>query len=114
MLGRCFDCHRSEHVREWIKDSTNEDVLKELDGFTNEIEDYKESLSRFLTMRASRDRTEIEYNTALHSAQNLVTEADNMIHVTSAKLSEKTQSSYKDISRTKIILYVLVIMTTRV
>jgi PAS domain S-box-containing protein len=110
IMVSCFECHRSGDVRKKLKVSTTEHALEILNNLSDEIDGYKESLSRFLTMRANHNRTEKEYNMAFQIAKKLVTEINNMVHMTSLKLSEKTQSSYRDISSAKFMLYALVIV----
>jgi len=91
-------------------DLTNNDVVKKLNALTNGIGEYKESLSRFLTMGTNGDRTVVEYNKAFNIAEKLGKEVYEMVHTTRAELAEKTKSSYADISRTKSMLYILVVM----
>ncbi len=110
MMGNCFDCHQSANVKKMLNDLANEDVLKKLHDLSDKTDEYKESLSRFLTMSANRERTEREYSTALHLAGELLKNVNDMVHSTSAKLAEKTQSSYTDISKTKFVLYLFVAM----
>jgi methyl-accepting chemotaxis protein len=110
MMGRCMACHQSPQMLKGDNAAARHYVLSRLYGLRNNIDEYKESLSRFLTMRAGRDRTAIEFNQAFHTAEQLVTEVNTMVHATSAKLAERTQSSYKDISKTKNLLYGLVVL----
>ncbi|UCG22410.1 MAG: PAS domain S-box protein, partial [Deltaproteobacteria bacterium] len=63
-----------------------------------------------MTIRAGRDRTAIEFNQAFQTAEQLVTEVNTMVHATSAKLAERTESSYRDIAKTKNLLYGLVVL----
>jgi PAS domain S-box-containing protein len=105
----CYDCHRSKEALRWLDDSTNDRVLNDLNGLTSHIEEYKDSLSRFLTMRANSARTAIEFNRALNSAHQLVAHINDMVHSTSLKLSEKTISIYDDVSKTKTPLYLLIV-----
>jgi PAS domain S-box-containing protein len=109
-MGTCFDCHQSAKVKKMLNDLTNENVLKKLSELSDKTDEYKESLSRFLTMSANRERTEKEHNRAFYLAEELLENINNMVHSSSAKLAEKTQSSYSDISGTKFILYVIVVM----
>ena len=108
-LEVCFDCHRSKEKLRWLDDFTKDHVLKRLGYLATHIEEYKDSLSRFLTMRANKDRTAIEFNRALESAQLLVKDVSDMVHATSVKLSEKTESIYADVSATKTPLYLLIV-----
>lgn len=110
IMVTCFTCHQSADVQKRLKDSVNEHVLEILNDLTDQMEGYKESLSRFLTMRASHKRTEIEYNRAFKIAKKLVKKLNDMVHTTSIKLTEKTQSSYRIITKAKIMLYFLVVI----
>jgi PAS domain S-box-containing protein len=95
----CLECHHTPEVEIRLK------------NMIHEIDAYKDSLSRFLTIRANPSRMNSEYDTAFHIAERLLKEINNMVIITSAKLSEKTQASYGNITRTKIILYALVAIT---
>ncbi|MCJ7541804.1 MAG: PAS domain S-box protein, partial [Desulfobacterales bacterium] len=99
MSSTCYDCHHSEGVK------------ARLDNLNREIQDYKVSLSRALTMRAHRDRVTIESDTAFQISERLLNEVDKMVHIASNKLYSHTTAKLNDITRTKIILYILVILT---
>jgi PAS domain S-box-containing protein len=110
MMARCMACHQSPEMLKGVNSASKHYVLSRLYGLQNDINEYKESLSRFLTIRAGRQRTELEFDKAFHTAEQLVTEVNTMVHATSAKLAERTQSSYRDISTTKNVLYALVVL----
>ena len=110
MMGRCMACHQSPEMLKGNNSASKHYVLSRLYGLQNDINEYKESLSRFLTIRAGRTRTELEFDKAFHTAEQLVTEVNTMVHATSAKLAERTQSSYRDIYTTKNVLYALVVL----
>lgn len=95
---KCFRCHHSVLVE------------KRLNGLVDEIEEYKNSFSRFLTMRANRDRVQIEWDTSFHISEKLMEEVNSMVHLAGTSLYAKTKSSLKKIAQTKIILYALVII----
>ena len=97
--GTCFDCHHSPVV------------LGRLTNLTVMIKKFKDSFSRSLTLRAHRERLAQEADNAHHIAAELTAEVSNMVHMAASKLSNKTQSSLRDIYRTKIILFVLVLTT---
>jgi len=109
-MARCMDCHQSAAMLGGATQATNEYLLRRLYELRNDIDEYKESLSRYLTMRANRNRTAIEFNKAFHTTERLVTEVNTMVHTTNARLAEKTESSFREISETKIILYIMVIL----
>ena len=79
-MAPCYDCHRSKEALRWLDDSTNDRVLDDLNDMTSLIEEYKDSLSRFLTMRANSARTAIEFNRALNSAHHLVTHINGTLN----------------------------------
>jgi PAS domain S-box-containing protein len=97
--NKCFECHHSD------------DVTKKLNHLTHVTDQYKDSLSRLLTMRANIDRMEIEFKTAFRRAEKLSKTVNQMVHMASTNLYAKTQSSLKDIFYSKVILYALVIIT---
>ena len=107
-MARCMGCHQSAAMLQGSKQ--NEHLLRRLYDLKSDIDEYKTSLSRYLTMRANRNRTEIEFNKAFHTTEKLVTEVNTMVHTTNARLAERTESSYREISQTKIILYILVVL----
>ena len=109
-MARCMGCHQSAAMLQGDRQATNEYVLRRLYDLKSDIGEYKNSLSRYLTMRANRDRTEIEFDKAFHTTERLVQEVNTMVHTTNARLAEKTESSYREISQTKIILYIMVIL----
>lgn len=91
----CFRCHHSREVTE---------RLSELKAH---IQEYKDSLSRVLTIRANVSRLDAEEDDAFRVGEELVTKVNTMIALTNAKLTGKTQSALDEISRTKIILFIL-------
>ena len=109
-MARCMDCHQSAAMLRGDRQAINEYVLRRLYDLKSDIDHYKNSLSRYLTMRANRSRTQIEFDKAFHTTEKLVTEVNTMVHTTNARLAAKTESSYKEISQTKIILYIMVIL----
>ncbi|MEJ2235339.1 MAG: PAS domain S-box protein [Syntrophobacterales bacterium] len=98
-MARCMGCHQSAAMLQGGRQATNEYVLKRLYDLKSEIGEYKNSLSRYLTMRANRARTEMEFDKAFHTTERLVQEVNTMVHTTNARISQ-----------TKIILYIMVIL----
>jgi PAS domain S-box-containing protein len=107
-MARCMGCHQSAAMLQGSKQ--NEYLLRRLYDLKSDIDEYKTSLSRYLTMRANRRRTQIEFNKAFQTTERLVTEVNAMVHTTNARLAEETESSFREISQTKIILYIMVIL----
>ncbi len=94
--NNCSACHHSNHIHEKIAD------LKV------QIQLYKDSLSRIITMRANIKRIEAEENTAYRIGQELVLRLNNMTSLTKAKLEQRTRSSLKEIARMKTLLFTLI------
>jgi two-component system sensor histidine kinase AtoS len=92
----CFRCHHSREATE---------RLSELKA---RIRDYKDGLSRLLTIRANAARIDAEEEAAFRAGEELVAKVNTMLALTNAKLTGKTQSALNEIARTKIILFVLV------
>jgi len=99
LSATCFDCHHSPAVVERLID------------LAGEIDKYKESLSRSLTMRANRERIHQEKDAAFYTAEKLTEEVQSMVHMTANKLYSRTESSLKNIYKTKTVLYMLIAIT---
>jgi HAMP domain-containing protein len=99
MSETCFKCHHSEFV------------VKRLLSLRNNIEDYKYLISRVLTLRANRARLKSEDDKASFKAEQLLRLVDDMVHQATVRLSETTQFSLNDISKSNAILFVLVGLT---
>ncbi len=96
LINTCFNCHHSENE------------LERLSSLSLEIEKYKDSLSRVMTIRANVSRLETEEDNAFKIGERLIARVNNMISATNLKLGEKTTLALGDISRAKIILYIVV------
>ncbi len=92
----CFTCHHSEAL------------TRELTDMRNQIEQYKDALSRVMTMRANSDRLASEEDNAFMMGEDLVKKVNNIIRFSNLRLEEKTQASLKKIAHTKMVLFVLV------
>jgi signal transduction histidine kinase len=93
---RCSQCHRSDHV------------TGRIDHLRNNIEIYKKSMSRVLTMRGSGPRLETEENKAYQAGQDLVDLLNSMTFHTKVKLESKTESSLREIKRTQRLLFIFI------
>jgi len=87
MSDICFHCHHTEQV------------VTRLVKMENGIDEYKDLISRVLTISANRERLLVEDERAYQTAQRLFEEVDDMVHIAAAKLSQKTERSINDISR---------------
>ncbi|OGP77090.1 MAG: hypothetical protein A2Z40_01385 [Deltaproteobacteria bacterium RBG_19FT_COMBO_60_16] len=96
IIDTCFDCHHSEQGTE---------RLKELKRRTKE---YKEGLSRVLTIRANPSRLKAEAEAAFQVGEELTTRVRDMIDITTSRLGEITKKAMNRIELTKNILYGLV------
>lgn len=96
MSNTCFRCHHSG------------EVLKNLVGIRNEIENYKDALSRVITMRANTARLSNEENAAFVIGEDLIKKVNNIINFSQLRLEEQTQTSMKKIAHIKMILFTLV------
>jgi len=95
LVETCFRCHHDPPVRE---------RLEELRGMTDH---YQDSMSRVLTFRANTARLAEEEAAAFQSGEELTRKVADMIALTSARLSERTNRALEDISRSRILLFVL-------
>lgn len=96
MMNTCFDCHHSR------------DIHIRLNEMRKDIEEYKKAISRLFTLSANVRRLKVEEDKAFSIGDHLVTNLDGMLSMASIKLEEKTQASLKEITETKILLYILV------
>jgi signal transduction histidine kinase len=94
--NKCLGCHHSTQINEKITD------LK------NQIQIYKDSLSRIITTRANIKRLEAEESMAFRIGQELIIRLNNMTSLTKAKLEQKTRSSLKEIAEMKTLLFILI------
>jgi signal transduction histidine kinase len=97
--NECFRCHHSEFI------------VNKLTDMRDQIEKYKDAISRVLTIKANIDRLEAEEDNAINIGEELVTKVSDMIEITSKKLEEKTTARLKDIREIKIILFTLIAMS---
>lgn len=98
IVNTCFDCHHSAPVMEKLND------------IKGRIEDYKSALSRVFTLRANAVRLKNEEKLAFQTGAELVTEVDTVIKLANLKLEERTRSAFKEITRTKVMLFLLVVI----
>lgn len=92
----CVKCHHSKEATDMLND------------LRVDIEKYKDALSRVLTIRANVERLLIEEDVTFKAGEGLIKKVNNVIALTTHKLSEKTDSVLSEIARTKIILFILV------
>ncbi|HXY61914.1 MAG TPA: ATP-binding protein [Nitrospirota bacterium] len=97
-VNTCFNCHHAEQVANRLK------------NLRDKVEDYKIDLSRALTLRANAKRLRTEEDHAFQLGTELTDEVDNIITIANLKLEQKTQAAFQEITRTKIMLYFLVVV----
>ncbi len=95
MIETCFKCHHSEAITTGLV------------GLRNDIETYKDALSRVVTMRANSRRMIAEEDAAFRIGENLLKEVHEIINFSRFRLQEKTRTSLKKIGQTKIVLFIL-------
>ncbi|MBI5675421.1 MAG: PAS domain S-box protein [Nitrospirae bacterium] len=91
----CFNCHHPDNINKKLYD------IKE------HVNEYKEAISRVLTIRANSSRLFDEEDAAYRIGEELIAKVDNMILITSAKLEEKTQRTLVKIDSTKKIIFIV-------
>ena len=95
----CFDCHHTDSV------------VHRLTTLNSGVEFYKGSVGRILKIKGNRSMLVQEGDTAYRTAQALAAQVNDMVHMASSKLSDKTAASLKTITGSKRILYALVVIT---
>ena len=99
MTNSCFECHHSE------------EVVTMLTSLKDDIESYKQLISRVMTIRANEARLRIEDDKAYRAAENLLADINGMVHLATVRLSEKTKFSLSDISNSNTVLFLLISIT---
>jgi signal transduction histidine kinase len=97
-VNTCFNCHHAEQVANRLK------------NLRDKVEGYKIVLSRALTLRVNAKRLRTEEDHAFQLGTELTDEVDNIITRANLKLEQKTQAAFQEITRTKIMLYFLVVV----
>jgi len=94
--NKCLECHHSQPINEKLTD------------LRNQIQIYKDSLSRVLTIRTNVKRLEAEEDVAYRVGQELIDRLNTMTFLTKAKLEQRTRSSLKEIAAMKTLLFILI------
>ncbi|MCK5505609.1 MAG: PAS domain S-box protein [Thermodesulfovibrionia bacterium] len=92
----CFSCHHDENMQQ------------RLDDLRNDVNEYKQAVSRVFTIRANIERLNATEDRAFREGEHLINQVNNMISISSIKLADKTRLSLSEIAETKTILYILV------
>ena len=96
MMRKCFDCHHSQTVTLMLNDLN--------DG----ISDYKDAISRMLTIRADVSRLEAEEDVAFAVGNDLLIKVNYMIVVATKNLENKTRDILKMIDVSKKVLFIII------
>ncbi|MEW6718817.1 MAG: ATP-binding protein [Thermodesulfobacteriota bacterium] len=94
----CLDCHHNPDTHARLLD------LQETTGR------YQEHLSRLMTLRGSAERVAAEEDAAFQVGLELTDKVGRMVALTSARLTESTDRSLREISAFKKLLYVMLVM----
>lgn len=95
---KCSGCHHSPEITSKIK--TIQDLT----------EQYKEALSTFITTSAGRERVERLQIVAANIGNMILTKTQEMAFIANQKLNEKTIAAIKDVSSSRIILIVTLLL----
>ena len=95
----CFECHHTSAV------SLRLEALRE------SIEDYKEALSRVLTLSANARLLAAEQDRAFRIGSNIIAEVTNINDLAIRKLRAHTTRALEEGRRTKILLYAILAVT---
>ena len=96
IIHTCYDCHH------------NRKITNRINVLNQRTDDYKNALSRVLTIRANTARLSLEKDHAFLIGEALITEVRDMTEMTRANLEKKRERSLQDIVKTKYILYFLI------
>ena len=94
----CFDCHHTAPV------------IQRLRNLNAGVEFYKNSIGKILRFKDDPVMRVQEGDTAFQTGQTLVVQVNDMVHIANSKLADKTRASLEHISRSKFILYAMVII----
>jgi PAS domain S-box-containing protein len=98
IVDTCFDCHHPEAI------------ARELVDLKKKTERYKYTLSRVFTVRANTKRLEVEEDVAFRLGEQIITRVNDMIYLARMRLDQKTEFALKEISKTKTLIYFLVVL----
>jgi two-component system sensor histidine kinase AtoS len=95
-INSCFECHHSE------------DVLERLRDLHHQIDQYSQSLSRAINLKGSAGPLRAEQERAHIISDSLISKVNTMIVMTNKRLTERTEETLREVSRTRIVLIMLV------
>ncbi|TAL22088.1 MAG: HAMP domain-containing protein [Nitrospirae bacterium] len=97
-VQKCSGCHHSPEITEKIK------TIKDL------TEQYKEALSTFITTTAGKERVERLQIVAANIGTMILTKTQEMALIANQRLNEKTIAAIRDVSSSRIILIVTLLL----
>jgi two-component system, NtrC family, sensor histidine kinase AtoS len=93
---KCYSCHHEPHV------------VVRLDLLKGAIDDYKKRLSRAYTIRANRERLEIEKQLAFNLGQHIIEDIKTLVIASSEKTSHKIAQVQNEIASTRHLILILI------
>lgn len=97
-VQKCSGCHHSPEITSKIK------IIQDL------TEQYKEALSTFITTTAGRERVERLQIVAANIGNMILTKTQEMAIIANQRLNDKTIAAIKDVSSSRIILIVTLLL----
>ena len=97
-VQKCSGCHHSPEITSKIK------IIQDL------TEQYKEALSTFITTTAGRERVERLQIVAANIGSMILTKTQEMAFIANQRLNDKTIAAIKDVSSSRIILIVTLLL----
>jgi PAS domain S-box-containing protein len=95
----CFDCHHRTQV------------VKRLEVLNSGVESFGGSIGRILSSKDNHARWMQEGDTAFQTSQQLVAQVNDMVHMASSRLGDKTEASLAEIGHSEHTVNTLVVIT---
>jgi len=95
----CFDCHHRTQV------------VKRLQVLNSGVELFEASIGRILTLKGNFANWTQEGDAAFRTSQTLVEQVNDMVHMASSRLGDKTEASLNEIGRSEHVVNTLVVLT---
>ncbi len=98
VIDNCFACHHTPAVQ------------AEIDLLRNSTQQYLDALSRVLTDRGSASRLAGDEAAAFRDGEVLIEKVRDMVSLTNARLTAKTEVALREITRSRNVLYAILAM----
>lgn len=95
----CLKCHHTKEMTE------------KLQYLVNDVEQFKDALSSFITTSANKDRIEKLRNLTITLGNNLLAKTQEMSLIAGQKLNNKTIDALKEINNSKVILILTLVLS---